>query len=179
MWHGEPIMNTERRARLGAPLPALLLGFFWLGPDTATGMANEAVFSPLGGGAGATLEPVPTDAARRQRLVFVCRDTRTPTYSDRPCGPSAEPHAVLLDQHDGGRPSRIAPEPARASPQPRHASAPAESRGPAPKASRCDRLRRQLDALDERMRSGYSAREAARLWTRWRDLRAELHARKC
>jgi hypothetical protein len=29
------------------------------------------------------------------------------------------------------------------------------------------------------MRSGYSAREAARLWTRWRDLKARIRERRC
>jgi len=172
-------MTAEGPTALRSGLAALLLAFLWIGPGVAAGTPHEAAASPLGGGAGATLEPVPAVPAQRQRSVFVCRDAGTPTFSDRPCGPSAEPYAVMLDQHGAGRPSSITPEPARAIPQPRSPSASADLRTPDPKPARCDRLRRQLDALDERMRSGYTAREAARLWTRWRDLRAELRARKC
>jgi hypothetical protein len=29
------------------------------------------------------------------------------------------------------------------------------------------------------MRTGYSAREAARLWNRWRDLKADIYADRC
>jgi hypothetical protein len=29
------------------------------------------------------------------------------------------------------------------------------------------------------MRDGYSSREAARLWNRWRELKGRLHAERC
>lgn len=48
-----------------------------------------------------------------------------------------------------------------------------------PTARRCRGLREQLDKLDDRMRTGYPAREAARLWNRWRELKAEIYAGRC
>jgi hypothetical protein len=40
-------------------------------------------------------------------------------------------------------------------------------------------LRARLAAIDDQMRSGYSAREAARLWQRWRETRERLRAQRC
>ena len=40
-------------------------------------------------------------------------------------------------------------------------------------------LMRQLGEVNSRMRAGYSAREAARLWQRWRGLKDRLHAARC
>jgi hypothetical protein len=40
-------------------------------------------------------------------------------------------------------------------------------------------LERQLDELNNQMRTGYSAREAARLWDRWRDLKEKLRTTRC
>jgi len=45
--------------------------------------------------------------------------------------------------------------------------------------SPCTPLQRQLDELNDRMRTGYSAREAARLWKRWRDLKEKLRTTRC
>jgi hypothetical protein len=47
------------------------------------------------------------------------------------------------------------------------------------RASRCEGLERQLGEVNSRMRAGYSAREAARLWQRWRSLKERLHAARC
>jgi hypothetical protein len=49
---------------------------------------------------------------------------------------------------------------------------------PAPENA-CTRLQRQLDDLNDRMRAGYSAREAGRLWQRWRDTKERLRTAKC
>ncbi len=43
----------------------------------------------------------------------------------------------------------------------------------------CARLERQLDELNDRMRAGYSAREAAKLWQRWRDTKERLRTGRC
>jgi len=58
--------------------------------------------------------------------------------------------------------------------QPRDATGPGRSAD-----TRCATLHRQLDEVNERMRTGYSSREAARLWQRWRDLRHRLRAERC
>jgi hypothetical protein len=49
---------------------------------------------------------------------------------------------------------------------------------PAPENA-CVKLERQLDELNGRMRAGYSAREAARLWQRWRDTKERLRTGRC
>jgi hypothetical protein len=46
-------------------------------------------------------------------------------------------------------------------------------------ATTCQRLQATLDTLDSRMRTGYSAREAGRLWERWRETKARLRAADC
>jgi hypothetical protein len=45
--------------------------------------------------------------------------------------------------------------------------------------TRCTTLQRQLEELDDRMRAGYPSREAARLWNRWRQLKARLRTERC
>lgn len=172
-------MDARLPPDLHVPLQGILLMLLWFA--TQTGLASsEPVSDPLGGGASATLEPVPAaDSTRRHRLVFACRDAGTPAFSDRPCGPSAVPHVLEVGDVAAGRASSVTPPPAAAATRPRPAPAPSEpDRGPV-RSERCERLRRQLDAVDDRMRSGYSAREAARLWTRWRTLREELRRTRC
>ncbi len=46
-------------------------------------------------------------------------------------------------------------------------------------AAICQKLQATLDSLDSRMRTGYSAREAGRLWERWREAKARLHEANC
>jgi hypothetical protein len=46
-------------------------------------------------------------------------------------------------------------------------------------ADRCTALKRQLDELDDRMRTGYSSREAARLWEHRRALKDGLRSAGC
>jgi hypothetical protein len=43
----------------------------------------------------------------------------------------------------------------------------------------CGRLEDAVRKLDDRMRTGYSAREAGRLWGRWREARARLREAEC
>jgi hypothetical protein len=110
-------------------------------------------------------------------VVFTCRDGVTPVFSDRPCGD--EEHRHRLD----------VPSPAAGSaPGTRPAAAPAATRARPVRVPRrvspdptnaCARLEEQLASIDARMRQGYSAREAARLWQRWRDAKAKLRAARC
>jgi hypothetical protein len=44
---------------------------------------------------------------------------------------------------------------------------------------RCRKLRDERERLDDRMRAGYTAREAARLWNRWREVGAQIYAARC
>jgi hypothetical protein len=47
------------------------------------------------------------------------------------------------------------------------------------KAATCQRLQEAVEALDAHMRNGYSAREAGRLWDRWREARSRLREARC
>ena len=47
------------------------------------------------------------------------------------------------------------------------------------RAADCQQLRHAVTAIDRQMRAGYSAREAPRLWERWREAKDRLHAAGC
>jgi hypothetical protein len=142
---------------------------------------DEPVTPPLGGGASVTLEPVadeaPTDS-RLQRIVFVCREASGPVFSDRPCSPATGWRSLEVTEPPSGAVATTVPPAPPASTRPK-----VQSRNdPAPggvSASRCQALHRQLEHVDDKMRAGYSAREAARLWNRWRDLKSRLRAEHC
>ena len=50
---------------------------------------------------------------------------------------------------------------------------------PDPRTERCRTLLEQRDRLNDRMRAGYSARQAGQLWNRWRDLGRDIYAARC
>ena len=120
--------------------------------------------------------------AATDRPVYVCRSATPVAFSDRPCGPLAE--ARLLRVHDPGpghAPS-IEPAPPGATTRPRTERRLAEGTAatrPSTADSRCRKLREERERLDDRMRAGYSAREAARLWNRWREVDAKIYAARC
>lgn len=124
------------------------------------------------------VEPTPASASPRQRAVFVCQEGGVPVFTDRPCGSAAGPRTLTVETPaPGATPTTTPPRP-RASTRPRpQPEGQAGTGGVA--ETRCTALRRQLDALDERMRAGYTSREAARLWNRWRDLKGRLRAERC
>ena len=134
---------------------------------------------PEGDGPWSSTEPSEVPSPRRaQRLVYTCRDAAIPVFSDRPCGASMHAWRLTLPQSPAGGASpstRAAPPIAATRPI---VSAPPR-RGPVEPPDPCARLTQQLAAIDARMRQGYSAREAARLWQRWRDAKAKLHAARC
>jgi hypothetical protein len=151
-------------------------------PDTSTAptdaFASRETSHPADAGGAPVMERVDTrPSGRRTRLVYACRDAATPVFSDRPCGASA--HAWRLDLPQataGAAPSTRAAAPAAAT---RPIVARASRRDVAEPADPCVRLEQQLATIDARMRNGYSAREAARLWQRWRDAKAKLRAADC
>ena len=143
------------------------------------------VDGPTGGGGAVVLEPVKPRAQPTRRLVYSCVAPGLVTFSDRPCGPLPEVRELKV-----GAP---APAAAGASPQLRDAREPsaASRRNLAGRedvdpdsaqeehAATCQKLQATLDSLDSRMRTGYSAREAGRLWDRWREAKARLHDADC
>jgi hypothetical protein len=181
-----------RRRHAPAPVPRLLLLRSAIGLLAFIAAATTgAVRPPDGGAADAQAGPaVAAETAapgvappagtrsRRQRAVFVCDDAGTPVFSDRPCGAAAQRRAVNVELPASGQATRTAAPVPHASTRPRvQPDGQRESAGTA--EPRCAALRRQLDELDDRMRSGYSSREAVRLWDRWRDLKSRLRAGRC
>jgi hypothetical protein len=134
--------------------------------------------STTAGGDGPILEPAPATGSPRQRSVFVCQQDGVPVFTDRPCGSASGPRTLTIDAAAPGAAPKTSPPRPRASTRPRfQPEVPPDTSRAAD--TRCARLRRQLDELDSRMRDGYSSREAARLWNRWRELKGRLHAERC
>lgn len=146
----------------------------------ASGARGEApVDIPPGGGAAATGPAAPPPAPARQRAVYVCQDDGIPIYADRPCGVVTLARSLVVDAPRAGGTTSLTPPEPRAATRPRRLPAVEPGQSARAAGTRCDALHRQLASLDDRMRAGYSAREAARLWQRWRDLRERLRAERC
>lgn len=162
-------------AHVAAGVLALLLAAPPASPSALTTLTGDA---PTAEGD----RPVPESAAPagspRQRAIFVCEQDGVPVFTDRPCGSATEPRTLSVDAPAPGAAPSTAPPRPRASTRPR--LQPERQAGTGRAAdTRCATLRRTLDELDERMRAGYSSREAARLWSRWRDLKDRLRAERC
>lgn len=144
----------------------------------ATG--DPPVASPLGGGESVALEPAPPLASpRRPRPVFVCEERGTPVYADRPCGTAYTVRSLAVDPPRPGAAASTLPPAPRAATRPRTVSGEPRTPSAPPVGDRCLQLQQRLDALDDRMRAGYSAREAARLWQQWREAKQRLRAARC
>jgi hypothetical protein len=124
------------------------------------------------------LESARLPEPRQQRAVFVCRDGDVPVFADRPCSDARASRTLVVDAPASGAVSSIQPPVPQAVIRPRPQP---DGRGGTGRTAetRCMTLQRQLDELDARMRSGYPSREAARLWNRWRELKARLRGERC
>ena len=181
-----PQLQTIQSPRLAtAWLTALLLPLWTCAAERTP---NDAAPNPMGGGGSVVLEPVPARPASgpTQRVVFTCIAPGLTTFSDRPCGPLPERRELQLlpaTVTRGGETASVTPPRARASTRPatstrdgtkhrhRHVmpNAPAIARN----------SRRPLQPSTGRCVAGYSAREAPRLWDRWRDAKERLRAAGC
>jgi hypothetical protein len=142
-------------------------------------LAGDFVANPTGGGGSVQLEPAPAGSQpRRTRAIFVCRSHVPVTFSDRPCGPAGEERTLNVQEPQPGRAASTLPAAAPATVLPRAQSEPKELRQDSAD-SRCRHLRDEREKLDDRMRAGYSAREAAQLWNRWRSLNTEIYRSRC
>jgi len=174
---------TRPAVRLLLAAQAML--FLPTSPHAANALLLPAVDSPTGGGGSVVLEPVKPRAQPTRRLVYSCVAPGLVTFSDRPCGPLSEVRELKV--------STPAPAAAGASPELGDAREPsAATRGNSTgrddfdaddvqeeHSATCQELQATLDSLDARMRTGYSAREAGRLWDRWREAKARLREANC
>lgn len=163
---------------------ALLIGAVLLGPLTADATATR---TPTGGGGTVVLEPVPPSESRRtwRRLVYTCTSPGLVVFSDRPCGDvpiihEVKVHAPSVIAGQSGAAATVVPPKPSASIRPAP-SAPSRNEGHEENAHEgtCRRLQDAVRSLDDRMRAGYSAREAALLWSRWREAKQRLREADC
>jgi len=139
-----------------------------------------AVDSPQGSGRAVVLEPAPVRAAVTRRTIFTCITPQLVTYSDRPCGPLADTRELRTVTPAG---EEVRANLTRPQPPPVEARRRDEAAGSSEPArvheQACARLEQDVAELDQRMRARYSAREAGRLWERWREARARLRDADC
>jgi hypothetical protein len=129
-------------------------------------------------------QPVQPRARTTSRLVYSCVEPGLITYADRPCGPAAAQRQlkVLTPPSPAGEAPDIDKSAAAAVDQRRAAAAKADAtaaRAAAERTATCARLEAAVDEVDSQMRAGYPAREAGRLWDRWREARARLREARC
>jgi hypothetical protein len=148
-------------------------------PQPAVATAGES-------GGSVVTEPVPPRARPTTRLVYSCVAAGLVTYADRPCGPAARRHELKLPAPaiaaGAGRAPNVEEPPAAAAKAGRDGAAKADAtlaRAAADRAATCQRLEASLDEVDSQMRAGYPAREAGRLWERWRIARSNLREARC
>lgn len=175
--------DNEARSRVAPAIAAAAA--LLLGPSPVDASVAR---TPTGGGGAVVLEPVPARASPRtwRRVVFTCTSPGLVVFSDRPCGPLPVLHEVKLHAPasvavtSGAAATVVAPTPAAST---RPAATNANEPDPASDAERreqtCRRLADAVRALDDRMRAGYPAREAARLWSRWREAKERLREAEC
>lgn len=171
-------------ARAAAALAGLMIGCV---ASLAPRAATEASAQPAQAGTDAVVSvatgavparPQPATPTWRTRPVFVCRGGVPVIFSDRPCGELAEARELRVLDPGPGRAPSVARVPPKEATRPRVELQVAEAR-PVSTDDRCRRLREERERLDGRMRAGYSAREAAKLWERWREVDAKIYAARC
>jgi hypothetical protein len=153
--------------------------------QAASALPLPVVAAAPGSGGSVALEPIRQRAHPTRRLVYSCVTPGNVTFADRPCGPAPGVRELKV--------TGPAPSPAGATPDlanDRQAASSNSLKQPVREnagagddvdahATACLKLQAALDTVDARMRTGYSAREAGRLWDRWRDARTRLRAENC
>ena len=122
--------------------------------------------------------------SRKSRTIFACHTGALVEFSDRPCDVTATSRSLEFTTGTGpGATPTTRPRETMASTLPKvsvpRAQAESAAHDDEAQKKKCATLQGQLDAVDSRMREGYGARDAARLWNRWRELKAELHTSAC
>jgi hypothetical protein len=129
-------------------------------------------------------QPVQPRARTTSRLVYSCIEPGLITYADRPCSPAAAQRQLKVRTPVGmaGHTPDVENTATAAADMRRAAAAKADAsaaRAAAERAASCARLEAAVDEVDAQMRAGYPAREAGRLWERWREARARWREARC
>lgn len=114
-------------------------------------------------------------AAFAETPIYRCTVNGVMTFSDSRCGADAEP--VTLDS---ARLTTFAPVPAAKVdiPKPRRRAV-AETEPPNNHKDRCVSIRASIRSIDDKLRSGYTAKQGVRLDERKRSLRRQARELKC
>jgi hypothetical protein len=126
--------------------------------------------------AGVTSQVLAADTAR----VFRCSVDGRVTFSDRPC-PNADVAEIAVSTANSYTPPE-SPRTRTAVPKREPAPARTDDSIAAERArakQHCERLRFQLDSLQEKLRSGYTAKEDRKLHERQRQLQERMRIERC
>jgi hypothetical protein len=177
-----------RPTGIGALLASLVATTASLGAERLH-EPNHGSPPELSGGSALAVEPAPVPAParatarpRRSRIIFACHADGIVEFSDRPCDLAATSRSLEFTTGSPGATPSTKPHAAVAAILPKPVSPrgqPADQPDDDAREKKCATLEGQLDAVDSRMREGYSARDAAKLWNRWRAIKDELHSAEC
>jgi hypothetical protein len=147
-------------------------------------LPEPAVDAAAGGAGSVQPQPVQPRARTNRRLVYSCVEPGLIIYSDRPCSPAAARRELQVHtpRMTAGEAPDVDDARAQAADKRRTAAAKADAnavRTATERAETCARLEAAVDEVDSLMRAGYPAREAGRLWERWREARARLREARC
>lgn len=118
--------------------------------------------------------------ATESPVIYRCETNGVPTFSDHPCGETAEVHessAFAMNTYAAPPTASKTTPRVRTRTRPRMPARPAVE--PKTAAVACERLERSLDEIRSKMRSGYSAAQGERLKERQAKLRAERRRTRC
>lgn len=120
------------------------------------------------------------NAAADSRAIYRCEVNGVPSFSDRPCAPSAD--RIELDPADMNT-YEAPPVANRSTPAPSKRNVPKQAGDPAgdlrKKKAACERIAQGLKDVRAKMRSGYKASEGQRLEDRQDRLKSQLRSARC
>jgi hypothetical protein len=170
-------------AAVAALLASLVTATLSVGAEVPPEPERSSAPHPAPSGSALVLEPAsPPAKPRKSRIIFACRSQALVEFSDRPCDLAATSRSVEFTTGSPGAAPSTRPREAVATTKPKPVTPRATAADQSDddvRQKKCTTLEGQLDAVDSRMREGYSARDAARLWNRWRDLKDQLHSSDC
>lgn len=174
------------RILLGARAILCAAGFLSvLATQAAQVLLEPAVDPPTDRAGSVQPQPVHPRARTTSRLIYSCVEPGLVTYADRPCNTGALPRQlrVRTPVDATGAVSTVDADAGTAATDRRLAAAAkadaAAARAAVARAETCVQLEAAADEIDSKMRTGYPAREAGRLWERWREARARLREARC